>query len=199
MQICKFVTLMHLWAKLMQTPRGTVEYYYVIYVFVNDTSALFIYLQTTPYFSSNTQLFEKKYIRCVWCLSFQFLFHHYATSKQALGPVLFVAAKKLPEPNLSSLAPGYSPKSHSSHSTSYHHHHHPPSPWKPPSTEQILKGCVQHTRTHTGIQVGAALPGETKALPIRRTQRIGQPIFADFDKLRRPQSCCDAILILGLQ
>lgn len=192
MQICKFVTLVHLWAKLMETPSrhsGVLPLHLMDKVFVNDTSALFIHLQTTPYFSSNTQLFEKKYIRCVWCL-----FHHYATSKQALGPVLFVAAKMLPEPSLSSLAPGYSPKSHSSHSPPP-----PPRPWKPPSTEQILKGYVQHTRTHTRIQVGAALPGETKALHIRRTQHIRQPIFADFDKLRRPQSCCDAILISGLR
>lgn len=53
----------------METSRGTVKYYYLIHlmykVFVNDTSVLFIHLQTAPYFSSNTQLFEKKYIRCV--------------------------------------------------------------------------------------------------------------------------------------
>lgn len=118
----------------------------------------FIHLQTTPYFSSNTQLFEKKYTRCVWCLSFQFLFHHYTTSKQALGPVLFVAAKKLPESNLSSLAPGYSPKSHSSHS--------PP----PQSLEtsfnranpQRIRSAHAHTHRHSG---GRCAAGGNKSPP----------------------------------
>lgn len=102
----------------------------------------------------NTTAWEEvQSIRCVWCLSFLFLSYCYTTSKQTNERSLqfyLQLWKAAGSPNLSSLAPGCSPKSHSSDSLRLPVPGNLLQPWTNPQKDTLITRARTYTATFRG-------------------------------------------------